>query len=233
MPKYTLRITQSRPCFAELPYYLWGQVNYDSEGDCKTPLDRNWTWMQLTHRDTDEHVEVSSDGEEWTVSGDDPAARRVAQFLKERCAGGPLTPTPVTDDNWDSQSASARAARVAAEFENELLKPFAEGHMFWGSWKWIGWFGTTFTWVGRWIMDSVVRNDPRAVTLCIDWLREGTFAPAQSVALRYALSRLTGLDYDSDPDWVAWYDSIGKETYPEPDIKAWHEELKTLYDKDG
>lgn len=231
MPEYTLRITQLRPYFAELPYYVWGQVNYNSEGDCKTPLDRNWTWMELTNRHTDEHVEVSSHGEQWTVSGDEPAALRIAQFLKERCAAVLLTPTPITYEDWDSQLATTRAARVAAEFENELLKPFAEGHMFWGSWKWIGWFATDFTWVGRWIMDSVVRNDPRAVALCIDWLCEGTFAPAQSEALRYALSRFTRLNYDSDPDWVAWYDSSGKETYPEPDINTWYEELKAMYEE--
>jgi hypothetical protein len=105
--------------------------------------------------------------------------------------------------------------------------------MFWGSWKWIGWFGTEFTWVGRWIMDSVVRNDSRAVGLCVDWLREGTFAPAQSTALRYALSRLTGREYDTDANWVSWYDSTGKEAYPEPDIDTWYEDMKAIHDKDG
>jgi hypothetical protein len=116
MAEYTLHTTQPRPYFAELPYYAWGQVNYDSEGDCKTPLDRNWTWIELTHRDTDEHVEVSSNGTKWTVSGDDPAAKRIAQFLKDRCAADSITPNPILDD-WDAASANERAARVAAEFE--------------------------------------------------------------------------------------------------------------------
>jgi hypothetical protein len=61
MAEYKLRITNDRPFFAELPYYLWGQVNYDSEGDCRTPLDRNWKWMELTHRETDEHLDIASE----------------------------------------------------------------------------------------------------------------------------------------------------------------------------
>jgi hypothetical protein len=59
MTTHRLRLTRPRPFFAELTYYIWGQVNYDS----------------------------------------------------------------------------------------------------WGSWKWIGWFGTESTWVGRCIMDSVIRKD--------------------------------------------------------------------------
>jgi hypothetical protein len=232
MAEYTLHITQLRPYFAELPYYAWGRVNYDSEGDCKTPLDRNWTWIELTHRDSDEHIVISSDETKWTVSGDDPAAKRIAQFLKDRCGADSITPNPTLDD-WDVVAANARAGRVAAEFENELLAPFAVGHLFWGSWKWIGWFGTDFTWVGRWIMDSVVRKDSRAVGLCIDWLREGTFAPEQSMALRYALSHFTGLEYGTDIEWVSWYDSTGKEAYPDPDMSAWYEDMKAIHDEDG
>jgi hypothetical protein len=43
MATHRLRLTEPRPFFAEVPYYLWGQVNYDSEGDCKSPTDREWT----------------------------------------------------------------------------------------------------------------------------------------------------------------------------------------------
>jgi hypothetical protein len=85
---------------------------------------------------------------------------------------------------WDHERALARAARVQMEFEKPELQPFNIGHLFWGSWKWVGWFATDFTWVGRWIMHSVVTNDPRAVNLCIDWLRSGTVAEQQSQALR-------------------------------------------------
>ena len=79
-------------------------------------------------------------------------------------------------------------------------------------------------------MDSVIRNDSRAVGLCIDWLRQGTFAESQSVALRYALNRLTGVSYQTDSEWVNWYDlSGGKQQFPEPDIDAWYEDLKAIH----
>ena len=230
MAEYKLRVTEPRPFFAELPYYIWGQVNYDSEGDCKNPLDRDWTWMDLTHRGTNEHLDISSDGTEWTVSGPDPAAARVAYFIQHRSTAEPIGPAPEANlDDWNHQEAMGRASRVATEFENELLVPFAEGHMFWGSWKWIGWFGTDFTWVGRWIMDSVIRDDPRAVNLCIYWLREGTVGESQSSALRYALGRLTSLSYSTDNEWVQWYDSGGDEQFPEADIDEWYEDLKAIH----
>jgi hypothetical protein len=187
--------------------------------------------MELTNRETREHVEVSSQDEQWAVSGADPAASRIADLMQSRCEGEWLGDAPqLALGNWDRHQAAARAALVAANFQNELLAPFAVGHMFWGSWKWIGWFATEFTWVGRWIMDSVVRNDPRAANLCIEWLREGAFHETQSAALRYSLGRLTGLHFETDQDWVQWYDNAGgKSEYPVPDFDAWYEELKTIH----
>jgi mannose-6-phosphate isomerase-like protein (cupin superfamily) len=163
--------------------------------------------MELTHRETDEHLDIASDGNEWTISGPDPAAARLAFFMLKRCNAENVG--PYLEDqlrSWNHNEAAARATRVAAEFQNELLMPFANGHMFWGSWKWIGWFGTEFTWVGRWIMDSVVRNDARAVNLCIYWLRNGTCHESQSKTLRYALERFTGQSYATDAEWLQWYD---------------------------
>jgi hypothetical protein len=82
MAQYALRIRNLRPYFAELPYYLWGRVNYDSEGNCKNPLDREWTWMELTHRETGEVLDVfTSDSSTWYVTGPDPAAARLAYFF--------------------------------------------------------------------------------------------------------------------------------------------------------
>jgi hypothetical protein len=231
--EYKLEIApdRPRPFFAELPYYVWGRVNYDSDGDCATPLDRTWTCMELEHRDTDEELSVSSEGTEWIVMGPDPAAARLAYFLQIRCNARSIGPAP--DERlgeWDHAAALARADRVAREFDNPVLAPFAVDHGFWGSWKWIGWFGTHFTWVGRWILDAVVRNDPRAVDLCVDWLREGPFSATQSAALRYALGRFTGESFDSDAEWIRWYDELGgKERFPEPDMNAWYEELKAIH----
>lgn len=41
---------EPRPFFAEYPYFLWGEVNYDSDGDCRRPTDREWTQLDLTRR---------------------------------------------------------------------------------------------------------------------------------------------------------------------------------------
>jgi hypothetical protein len=231
MTEYLLTIANPRPFFAELPYYLWGQVNYDSDGDCRTPVDRLWTSMQLEHRGTREALDVSSSGTRWTVAGPDPAAARLAYFLRERCQGESVGTAPDADlGEWDHGAAAARAQRVAREFENPVLAPFAVDHAFWGSWKWIGWFGTHFTWVGRWILDAVVRGDPRAVNLCIEWLRDGTFSPSQSTALRHALGRLTGESYATDAEWVRWYYELGGEQrFPEPDMNAWYRDLVAIY----
>jgi hypothetical protein len=231
MAEYQLRIANPRPYFAELPYYAWGRVNYDSVGDCRNPLDRSWTWIWLLHRCTRERVNVTSEKEVWKVAGDEPPASRIAFFLNGRCNAVWLPPTsPPTMADWNHEQAAARASLVARTFENDLLAPFAIDHSFWGSWKWIDWHGTEFTWVGRWIMDAVIRNDPRAVNLCISWLREGTCSKSQSAALRYALSRFTGLAYATDRKWVHWYYKAGGRTeFPEPDINAWFTDLKAIY----
>lgn len=231
MATYQLEITQPRPYFAELPYYIWGQVNYDSEGDCKCPTDRQWHWIELTHRETDEHLTVSGESHVWTVAGPDPTAARLAHFLAVRCGGRLLgTSPPDALGDWDHQQALQRAARVERDFKRSELEPFDKGHLFWGSWKWIGWFATEFTWVGRWIMDSVLRNDTRAVNLCADWLKEGTYSEAQSEALRYALNRLTGLALDSDNEWIDWYfHGPGNDEFPEPDFAAWYADMKRIH----
>ena len=84
---------------------------------------------------------------------------------------------------------------------------------------------------GRWIMHSVVRKDPRAVSLCIRWLKHGTVSEDQSSAIRYALNCLTGARLDCDGDWIEWYEgssrSQGRKTqYPEPDFDSWLVDLK-------
>jgi hypothetical protein len=85
MSTHRLRLTEPRPYFAEIPYYLWGQVNYDSEGNCKSPTDRTWTWLDLTNRETREHLAITSQADSWEVSGQDPLAVRAALFLASRC----------------------------------------------------------------------------------------------------------------------------------------------------
>lgn len=80
-------------------------------------------------------------------------------------------------------------------------------------------------------MNSVLTHDTRAVYFCIYWLKEGTAHPDQSSALRHALNILTGKNYQSDAEWIKWYEGGflkkgGQVRYPEPDIDAWLEDLK-------
>lgn len=227
MITHRLRSGTPRPFFAEIPYYLWGQVSYDSDGDCTSPTDRSWTWLVLTNRETRERLEITSQEDTWEVSGEDPCAARTALFLASRCGGEWISPPPSEQvRESDHEAAIARAVRVQAEFEKPELRPFDAGDLFWGSWKWVGWFATEFTWVGRWIMHSVVTNDARAVNLCVDWLRDGTVAEQQSQALRYALGRLTGRSFATDKEWVEWYEmGGGVARYPEPNLEQWYAEL--------
>ncbi len=228
MSTHRLRLTQLRPFFAEIPYYLWGQVNYDSEGNCKSPTDREWTWLDLMNRETNEHLKIGGHGDTWVVTGHDPLAARAAHFLASRCCGEWIGPAAVEQlKGWDHGGAAARAARVREEFERPELAPFDVGHWFWGSWKWVGWFATDFTRVGRLIMHSVLTSDTRAVYLCAEWLRDGTVDESQSQALRYALGRLTGQSFATDREWVDWYYAgVGIQEYRKPDFKRWHADLK-------
>jgi hypothetical protein len=209
-------------------------VNYDSEGDCGHPTDKAWTWLQLTHRGTSEAVQITSHGTHWNVPGDDPVAARTAMLLSKRRSSGAVDPPPRDRVGaWNHSEAMARAARVAEEFASPKLKAF-DSHLFWGSWKWIGWFATDFTWVGSWIMLSVLKAGKRGAPLCIDWLRFGAAAAAQSSALRQALHELTGESFELDRERVNWYDSGlsgkgAKTLYPEPDLLAWLGEPKAEY----
>lgn len=222
-----------RPYFAEIPYYVWGEVNYDSDGNCDRPRSRDWTWMDLKNRETKEGLSISIAESAWLIEGSEPAAARAAQFLCERSGARIRGGQPIaTDENWTHHDSSARAAAVACEFEKAELDRF-DSHLFWGSWKWIGWFATDFTWPGRWIMHSVVRGDVRAVNLCVEWLRAGTVSPNQSAAIRGALQILTGESFGSDDEWIRWYDGSGstpghRGQYPEPDFEAWWAELKSI-----
>ena len=202
-------------------------MNYDSEGDCESPTDRDWTWLALRNRETKERLEITSQAEIWEVAGQNPVAACAAHFLTVRCRAEWIGPVPSEWlQGWNHERAAARAARVREEFERPELRPFDVGHLFWGSWKWVGGFATEFTWVGRWIMHSVVTDDKRAVNLCAEWLKSGAIAEQQSQALRYALGRLTGRSFATDREWVDWYFAGGGvQEYPEPEIDRWHADL--------
>jgi hypothetical protein len=166
----------------------------------------------------------SDDPTRWTVDGDKPEAARAALFLADALGASVEGPPPETGA-WDHAAALDRTARVRETFGRPELAPF-DSHLFWGSWKWVGAYATEFTWVGRWIMQSMLTRDGRAVFLSIDWLRAGTYNADQSAALRTGLTHLTGLRFATDAEWIAWYDGDGKSAYPEPDFDACFADLK-------
>ncbi len=229
-----LEIDGRRPFFAELPYYLWGAVNYGSEGDCKRPTDREWTSLEICNRETQDFVYIEPRETTCLVSGVGTIAVRSAMFLHDRCGAGALSESILRNvGDWNHAAGVSRAERVATEFSSPKLAIF-DSHLFWGIWKWIGAFATEFTWVGRMIMHSVLYDDPRGVPLCVDWLRQGTSHPDQSLALRLALGALTGEALETDRAWLKWYDggmlrAGAKARYPEPDIEAWVMELRAQY----
>jgi hypothetical protein len=232
MSKYKILIESPRPYFAEIPYALWGEVSYDSEGDCKRPTDRNWTALELRNRETREEVIISSAKNGFEIEADEPEiAARAAVYLLESCSGKIVGDDPRANvGDWSFAEAQGRTARVRSEFPRPELVPF-DSILFWGSWKWVGWFASDFTWVGRWIMNSLLAKDTRAVFLCIQWLKGPPVHPEQSAALRYALKSLTGKEHRTDKEWIKWYEgglfrAAGKQTYPQPDFDAWMADLK-------
>lgn len=222
-----LTIHKLRPYFAEVPYYLWGEVDYKSDGNCRRPTDQRWTLLDLMNRVNHEWVTIEGSRSNFTIEAHSPElAARTALLLIARSGAisGREDPKQLAGD-WSDIEALTRTRRIQAEFPRKELRPF-DSHLFWGSWKWVGWFSTDFTWVGRWIMNAVLTRDVRAVKLCVEGLKNGTAHRDQNTALRYALTTLTGLSFRTDVDWVNWYDRQGQQEYPEPDLQAWLEELK-------
>lgn len=232
MTKFRILIGSPRPYFAEIPYALWGQVNYDSEGDCVRPTDQNWHEFELENRETRKRVVIFGGNNEFEIESEDTEiAARTCVYLVERCSGKILGDDPQhLVGNWSFPEAQQRTARVRSEFPHSELKPF-DSHLFWGSWKWVGWFATDFTWVGRWIMNSLLTKDTRAISLCIQWLKQPPVHSDQSAALRHALKILTGIEHRTDKGWIRWYEgsffrSGTKQIYPEPDFNQWLSDLK-------
>lgn len=232
MAKYKILIESPRPYFAEIPYALWGQVPYNSEGNCKRPTDRTWTQFELDNRSSRERVFITGVKNEFEIESEKPEiAARTSAYLLKRCSGKIIGDDPEANlGDWSFTLAQERTARIRAEFPRPELQPF-DSSLFWGSWKWVGWYASEFTWVGRWIMHSLLIRDTRAVFLCIQWLKQPPVHPDQSAALRFALKLLTGREYRTDKEWIGWYESnlfqtAGKKNYPEPDFDKWLMELK-------
>ncbi len=186
------------PFFAEYPYFVWGPVNYDSDGDCKRPTDRAWTWLHVRNRMTagDEFDVSPLAGEHehlLEVTGSREESCLLAARLTALRTGGVLLDAPPPDPS-DVQARLALADRVRRMFVNPDLAPF-DTHGWWGGWKWFGENCTEFTAGLRQLMNMVEARQADAED--IRWLREWWDTPPFDFhrdGVRHALRLLTGVD---------------------------------------
>lgn len=96
--EFRIQAPGPRPPYVRVAEYLWGAgVDFDSDGDSRTPDDRNWTELTVIRRGDSERVDVDPVSESplelRVVSESRDLALRVANFLA-RTTGGALTPDP-------------------------------------------------------------------------------------------------------------------------------------------
>lgn len=193
------------PFFAEYPYFLWGEVNYDSDGNCKRPTDRRWSRLSLQNRETGATVDIgfvktAANSYFLEVSGSSSLDVCLAAYLtslRSGCAvldvrdGGIALVQPDTHLQWTGDVAERLQAanRIQDMFLDTKLSPF-DSHNWWGGWKWVGNFSTDLTSGLRVIMDAVHTGhaDPEV----LDWMRHVTAKPFHREGLNYALRVLTG-----------------------------------------
>ena len=196
------------PFFAEYPYFLWGEVNYDSEGDCEKPTDRNWNFLYLAHRAEKDEIEISNqpkgiESRMYQVAGEKLQLVRLAAYLTALRTGGSILEPESSREMKVSEFVGlldrpddrlTLAEQVRAMFLNPALIPF-DSKAWWGGWKWCGYFGTKFTIGLRLTMQAVIEG--KADREMIDWLLEWWNEPPLSShreGVRYAIATLTGKD---------------------------------------
>ncbi|MEO8701373.1 MAG: hypothetical protein ABI867_15100 [Kofleriaceae bacterium] len=166
MSRVVLRLgSDPLPFFAEVPYYLWGEVNYDSDGDCKRPTDRAWSYLALENRESGERLLLELAGGELTLDGD--SAEAAAALVAERTAAVFTKPE-------DHAACLARTDRIRAQFLDPDLAAF-DSFGWWGGWKWVGAFATDMTSGLRVVLQSVHERrlaDPGLVESLRAWLAE-------------------------------------------------------------
>ncbi len=125
-------IRTKRPYFAEFPYYLWGDVNYDSFGNCKFPTDRYWTKLCVQNRNTFESFEIEGQGTIFQIKTKSrELEKKIAKYLVARCDAKLQGETfEITD--WDFDIAVKRTEKIIADFGNIILQPF-DNYFFWGA----------------------------------------------------------------------------------------------------
>jgi hypothetical protein len=194
------------PFFAEYPYFLWGEVNYDSEGDCKKPTDRGWTSLYLAHRNENHQLEIfkiSTKPLIFEIRGTNFEAVQLAAYLTAfRTDGVVIEPSSVSEiplskmgkeiNRLDERIADAE--QVHRMFLNPVLAPF-DSHSWWGGWKWCGGRATDLTMGLRLTMKAVAEQDAdqEFINELYDWWNKPP-QPFHRDGVRYAIQRLTGKD---------------------------------------
>ena len=193
------------PYFAILPYYLWGEVNYNSDGDCKTPLDKTWTYLEVydrSNRDNYFAINVNKNKTKLIIKGNSESVKGIFDFFSKS----------------PNEKAMKRALAVNYCFEHPALKKFATDHSFWGSWKWIGTMASEFTITGRWIMLDAMMKNTRGIFVANSWR---SFAmknnkTSQALALSMHINDLVK-------------DETQLLDFKEPDRDEWEKELFEYY----
>lgn len=192
------------PYFAELPYYLWGSINYNSDGNCKFPKDRDWTFIEANGRGehADQYYSIRVQGFDMLeIQGS--CADRVAEFF--------TNPEP---------KGAIRAQLVRELFERPELEIFNHNSFF-GSWKWIGAFASDMTEAGRFLMLDALRGSTQGLAIAVEWSSQA-FSMEQRIRLCAHVAAMcrahsvvpTSLERPDDEAWPkdvnAWFQDFIK-----------------------
>jgi hypothetical protein len=90
--RITVRIGGPRPPYDKLAKYLWGAVDFDSDGDSVEPGSTNWTELTLINRqDETQRIDVDPISESPLLleirSESEELAARTARFLADQTHG--------------------------------------------------------------------------------------------------------------------------------------------------
>ncbi len=224
--EHTLRVKLGNsplPFFAEYPYFLWGEVNYDSEGDCKKPTDRSWEFLFLDHRDNEgDDLEIRKvKGEKaqiYKIEGANLKSVRLATYLTILRTEGYIIGSNSSHkisaselekeiDKLDKRLADAEQIRTM--FLNPVLAPF-DSRGWWGGWKWCGDRATEFTMGLRFTMKAVTEQDAdqEFINHLYDWWNEPP-QPFHREGVRYAIKTLTGKEPMKRNFLMRWFGRKG------------------------
>lgn len=144
------------PFFAEYAHYLWGIVNYDSEGNCEKPTDRQWTYLYVENRANQEFIEIFISNENcFEIEGNNKDIVNKSIKLTEYRR----------DNNFVKTFDEFKLADEIHEmFINPKLAIF-DKMRWWCGWKWNKLYCTDFSYTFRYIMNAVENslNNPKVI----------------------------------------------------------------------